>query len=184
MFEWQRHTQGDKSIPPYSELLSFLDLRAWASENVKQEPSKRVASGRDKSTPKSYTISTDDLCAACKARRHPLFACNVFQGLAHAKKLSVVRNNNICLNCWESAILLKNVPLRRNAKGAINYIIHGYIWTRIKERRPNHPRNRVKILQWYQPMYRSWTIFTKPFWWRVKSRLSIPMVWLPRPGHC
>ena len=107
MFEWQRHTQEDKSIPPCSELLSFLDLRARASENVKQEPPKRVVSGRDKSTPKSYTVSIDDLCAACKASRHPLFACNVFQALPHAKKLAVVRNNNICLNC------LRAIPMVR-----------------------------------------------------------------------
>ena len=36
MFEWQRHTQEfeGNSIQPYSELLSFLDLRARASVNL------------------------------------------------------------------------------------------------------------------------------------------------------
>ena len=41
MFEWPRHSQDSKEVPPYSDLLEFLDLRAQAFESAIHDPDKR-----------------------------------------------------------------------------------------------------------------------------------------------
>ncbi len=33
MFEWQRHSQESTDVPPYKDLLAFINLRAQASES-------------------------------------------------------------------------------------------------------------------------------------------------------
>ena len=42
MFEWQKHSQGSKETPHYLDLLEFLDLRARATENTKEEPERNT----------------------------------------------------------------------------------------------------------------------------------------------
>jgi len=38
-------------------------------------------------------------CVACKMSKHPLYACTKFKDLSHEQKLSVLRENRICMNC-------------------------------------------------------------------------------------
>ena len=40
MFEWQKHSQSSTDVPPYQELLEFIDLRAQASEASNSDPTK------------------------------------------------------------------------------------------------------------------------------------------------
>ena len=42
MFEWQRHNQDQIDVPPFAELLEFIDLQAPASENTVQRMIKSI----------------------------------------------------------------------------------------------------------------------------------------------
>ena len=107
LFEWQKHSQSSAEVPPYQDLLNFLDLRAQASEasgvkktfrheNPRKQPSKAITSFV------SSTGSTDKNCVVCKKERHPLYVCSQFKALPHEEKMSVLRDNNLCRNCLQS----------------------------------------------------------------------------------
>ncbi len=40
MFEWQKHPQGSTDVPPFTDLLEFLNMRAQASETHSTEQGK------------------------------------------------------------------------------------------------------------------------------------------------
>ena len=44
MFEWQKHSQGLKDVPEYTELLEFLDLGAQTTKNTKEESVQKHSS--------------------------------------------------------------------------------------------------------------------------------------------
>ena len=41
MLEWHRHSQDSKDVPPYNDLLEFLDLRALAFKSAIDDSDKR-----------------------------------------------------------------------------------------------------------------------------------------------
>ena len=120
MFEWQRSSQEDSDVPPYQKLLDFLDLRAQASESLLNETTKL----KSKTTEHHYrrsnhrpsiatcigtTTTTDqtrNLCPVCK-QKHPLYCCAKFKSLPHQEKISVLRTNNLCINCLRSGHFIK-----------------------------------------------------------------------------
>ena len=110
MFEWQKHSQSSTDVPHYEELLKFVDLRAQASETSVTEPTKRqtrhesssrrpFTSGKPVSLFATNTESTTDQCVACKANKHPLYACTKFKSMSHDQKVSTLKANDLCLNC-------------------------------------------------------------------------------------
>ena len=110
MFEWQKHSQSSTGVPHYEELLKFIDLRAQASETSVAESAKRqprhessvrksFASSKPVSLFANHTESTKDQCIACKADKHPLYACTKFKSMPHDQKVSTLKANNLCLNC-------------------------------------------------------------------------------------
>ena len=63
---WQRSSQEHKEVPPFTDLLDFIDLQVRDTESkvcdvVKKHP---TASYPDKNTIKSYTASVEDTCVA------------------------------------------------------------------------------------------------------------------------
>ena len=114
LFEWQRHTQSQTDVPHYQELLTFLDLRAQASEgstasatNRKHksdyQPGKRGSTGWKGVT--AFTTSHDmvsTLCVMCPTEKHPLYLCPKFKLLSHERKMSLLKSNDICMNCLSS----------------------------------------------------------------------------------
>ena len=80
MFEWQKHSHDQADVPPYTELLAFIDHRAQASEAA-LPPTKRNGkqdSLHKKPAPRpahSYTASTEHgvNCVLCKNEKHPLY---------------------------------------------------------------------------------------------------------------
>ena len=94
LFEWQKHSQTSTDVPPYEELLEFIDLRAQASEmscaTHKKRPPSRVT---------SFAASTNSSGMICKTEKHPLYVCAKFKSLSHDDKVSVLRTNNLCSNC-------------------------------------------------------------------------------------
>lgn len=108
-FEWQKHSQDCKDIPGYQKLLDFVNLRAQASEISVADSSKK--SGRsDVKFPRprpqlgkpinSFTADVNAThCVACKTLKHPLYACTQFKAMPHDQKLSILRDNRLCMNC-------------------------------------------------------------------------------------
>ena len=118
MFEWQKHSQHSKEVPEYTELLEFLDLRARATDNTKEESERKrssVPSSKKTISRPSYVVNIDT-CVACKRDKHPLYACKAFQALSHGRKMSMVKENKLCLNCLGSGHFVKEYPSSQKCK--------------------------------------------------------------------
>ena len=109
IFEWQKFNQKSADVPHYSELLEFLNLRAQACETCIHDTKKTSRSDMyptKKSQPNkpiaSFAASTSESatsCILCKPEKHPLYACPRFKVLPHDKMVSIVRDNELCMNC-------------------------------------------------------------------------------------
>ena len=117
MFEWQKHTQDSATVPHYQKLLEFINLRAQASESLVAESGKKNSKSEGKPPRKpnrtpvfSHPVNADVIpnnCVACKTDKHPLYACVKFKGLGQEQKLSVLRENRLCMNCLGSDHFVK-----------------------------------------------------------------------------
>ena len=106
MFEWQRHTSTSTGIPPYSELLSFINLRAQAAEHSTSTVNKTNPGEERKNHkilpahPANIKVEDTGICVACKnATTHPLYSCTKFRSLSRDGKMAIVKENNLCHNC-------------------------------------------------------------------------------------
>ncbi len=118
MFEWQKYSQRHVDVPPYKELLEFLNLRAQASEtsvydqqrpkSIRNDsystrrghyPNKPVTTSYDASHVEQSSINN---CVLCKSEKHPLYSCSKFRALPHISKMSVLKSNDLCINCLRS----------------------------------------------------------------------------------
>ena len=118
LFEWQKHSQSIiNEVPHYNDLLEFLNLRAQASEALStSKPSKKQTStpgkkfgqpGKVASFAAAGTESGRNHCILCTSERHPLYACPKFRAMSHDVKLSTLKQNNLCLNCFSSGHFVK-----------------------------------------------------------------------------
>ena len=113
MFEWQKASQDSADVPHYAKLLEFFNLCAQASETCSGD-TKKIP--RDLKKPNqrgvtSFTASTGDgipNCTLCKTQVHPLYVCPQFKSLPHDKMLTVIRSNNLCLNCLKPGHISKS----------------------------------------------------------------------------
>ncbi len=111
LFDWQRHSQKNvDGIPHYQACLEFIDLRAQASESLSATPKKQ---GPQPLKVASFAaINFDSGCNPCilcasTSERHPLYACPKFKVMSHDTKLSTLRENKLCLNCFGSGHFVK-----------------------------------------------------------------------------
>ena len=119
MFAWQDYSHESRHVPSYDKLLEFLDRRAQATENVLRESSRKrpgPAPERRISSKPSYTANVEETCIACKSARHPLYGCKVFKGFSHGKKLELVRENGLCLNCLKTGHFANRCPCTQKCK--------------------------------------------------------------------
>ena len=96
LFEWQKYSQASVNVPHYDELLSFIDLRAQASETscpTRKKPSNKVMSFA------TNTSAISNNCVVCKNEKHPLYTCAKFKAFSHEGKSAVLKTNNLCTNC-------------------------------------------------------------------------------------
>ena len=119
-----------------------MDLHAQASKNTKpnQRPPKRPVVTWDRSTKPSYAVSTntDNPCVPCKANKHPLYACTVFQALPCAKRMSLVRGNVLCLNCLRMGHIAKQCPIMQRCKKC-HKSHHTWLHLDVKEEKDTKP---------------------------------------------
>ena len=109
IFEWQRYSQDSADVPHYKKLLEFIDLRAQASEaavsDSGKKPFKMDNTPPAKKNPPSvvsHIVSANPStgnCVACDQDNHPLFVCSKFKALSHVEKMSMLKANNLCINC-------------------------------------------------------------------------------------
>ena len=57
MFEWQKHSQSSTDVPPYQELLEFIDLRAQASEASTSDLTKKAPKNELRPTPVKKSLN-------------------------------------------------------------------------------------------------------------------------------
>ena len=108
MFEWQKHSQKCDEVPPYEEILAFLDLRARATEsmvdtrNVRPDPPHHkhgFSKGGNVASHAGNAEVTSNQCTLCKPDKHPLYSCPRFRDMSHESKINTVKSNGLCMNC-------------------------------------------------------------------------------------
>ena len=99
-------------MPPFEVLLDFVALQARDTENsirdvVKKHP---TASNPGKRTTRSYTASVEDSCVACKNDYHPLYGSKSFVALSPKKRMQLVWDSHLCINCLKSGPMANQCP--------------------------------------------------------------------------
>ena len=118
LFEWQKHSQSKAEVPHHQELLTFIDLRAQASKGSVTAASKRFrnepasskktpATGRSVASFASNHDTVSSPCILCQNEKRPLYVCPKFKPLSHDQKVSLLRDNNLCMNCLSSGHFVK-----------------------------------------------------------------------------
>ena len=116
-------------MPPFEDLLDFLDLQARDTENSVRDVVKKrpTASNPGKRTTRSYTASVEDHCVACKNDHHPLYGCKSFVALSPDKRMQLVRDSRLCMNCLKSGRMAKQCPSSQKCKkcqGSHHSLLH------------------------------------------------------------
>ena len=126
LFEWQKHTQEKvDEVPHYQDCLEFIDLRAQASESLSATPKKKP--GKETSFFGAGSDMGRNHCILCTSERHPLYACPKFKAMSHDSKLSTVKKNKLCLNCFGSghfAKLCKSAHKCRKCQRSHHTLLH------------------------------------------------------------
>ena len=110
-----KHTSSSTSVPHFTKLLEFVNLRAQASEHMTPDNTKKLANHEvQKSYSKPITSfaasaspSTGEPCPLCKTEVHPLFSCMKFKSLPHDSMIATVKENKLCINCLRPRHLSK-----------------------------------------------------------------------------
>ena len=104
-FEWQKHSQSSTDVPHYEELLDFIDLRAQVSETSCSEHKKKPPS---RSNSFAANANPSGNCVVCKTEKHPLYSCTKFKSVPHNDKISILKANNLCVNCLSDSHFKKH----------------------------------------------------------------------------
>ena len=109
LFEWQKHSQKSPGVPHYQQLLDFIDLQAQASETTCTTQKKKPGFDQHLRRPcgrvasfATNADSVDNNCVVCKTKRYPLYICAKFKLLSPGDKMSVPKDNRLCMNCLTS----------------------------------------------------------------------------------
>ena len=107
IFEWQKHSQEQKTTPQYEDILGFIDLRTQASETAavgkKQVKINQTGGGKPHHSGRNVTsfathADSKHHCVLCEPKKHLLYACPKFKGMALVEKLSTLQNKRLCKN--------------------------------------------------------------------------------------
>ena len=129
MKDWRRSSREKKEMPPFEDLLDFLNLQARETEiSVRDGVKKRpTASIPGKRTTKFYTVSVEDSCVACKNDYYLLYGCMLFFALLPDKKMQLFRDSRLCINCSKSGHMVKQCPSSqkcRKCQGSHHSLLH------------------------------------------------------------
>jgi hypothetical protein len=100
--QWGVSRKGIRTVPLYTELLNFLDIR---SDNIEYFSEQKPSIGYKPHTQKypfkmtSFVANEKRNCFLCKTYAHELFNCPKFKELNVFKRSDFVFKNNICKLC-------------------------------------------------------------------------------------
>ena len=102
-------------MPHYSDLLSFFDLHAQASEGQSESSQrKHPRTEHQKNTSGSsvsvFMSSISEACIVCKVAKHPLYSCPTFCLMSHGEMVSLLKSHNFCLYCMKSGHFVCHFP--------------------------------------------------------------------------
>ncbi len=154
-FEWQKFSQDSESVPHYTKLLEFLNLRAQASETCTSETRKipRSEAHSTKRPPINRAVAslavnaseTATNCVLCKSEKHPLYACPRFKSLPHDKMIATIRSNGLCLNCLRPGHLSRQCSSFNRCRRC-QRPHHTLIHTEVKESVPPEQQSHVSTI--------------------------------------
>lgn len=115
LFEWQKCDQDLARVSGYVRFLEFINLRAQASECLLPERSSRPPRGDNpksifQSRSATFTASMSNACVVCKGDKHALFTCPQFKSMNRDKRMAILRNNGLCINCLKPGHFAKYCP--------------------------------------------------------------------------
>ena len=100
MFEWQMYSQASSSVPHYSSLFTFLNLRGQATETRKNWSHSRQVT--------SFATGVKETFIVCStASTHPLYMCHKFKTLQHDQMINTMKTHGFCMNCLKTGHMVK-----------------------------------------------------------------------------
>lgn len=104
-FELVRSSQD---LPTYEELLEFVRRQSkiiFKSDKSRPNHTSNVTSCNTPKTTKTFVTNESKFyrnCIACNKGSHLLKDCQVFKDNSHEQKFKLVKDQNLCLNCFSS----------------------------------------------------------------------------------
>ncbi|XP_055708946.1 uncharacterized protein LOC129805203 [Phlebotomus papatasi] len=133
--EWAKINTDPSELPTWERFDKFLSGRCRALEmcpsinttsNVKKNSKNVVTNSKSSLAHMAAVDSTKELCTVCSKSSHKLYKCETFKSLPAVKRLSIVRNLNICVNCIADKHNLDQCkyPSCRHCKEKHNFWLH------------------------------------------------------------
>ena len=110
--KWMEHSNDSKKMPPYCELLEFLDMQARHHESVTSERKQVMSEHKPHTTThRTYatTVGREEACFVCRKGNHPLGDCAKFQGTMREERWEIVKRVALCKNCLKPGCIAKSV---------------------------------------------------------------------------
>ncbi len=108
-FEWQKHSQTQRKVPHYQDLLDFINLRAQASESPSQHQVKKIdnSSSVTRRFPKIAHMqqATSLVLTAFHVITKRFYIC---PAMNHDSKIALLKEKKLCMNCLNSGHFIKN----------------------------------------------------------------------------
>lgn len=113
--DWQRYSKECRGLPSHTKLLEFVDRQAC---DVADSPRSKGPLNREGKAIPSYVASAegDGVCIACERQGHLLYACRKFSGLPYHRRMALVRENKLCLNCLKPGHFVKQCTSKQACK--------------------------------------------------------------------
>lgn len=122
--EWEIK-ESRQSFPPLTDLLTFLEYKSQALENINASSSFSSQDSRQvdfkpkqykaAQQPGSFLLVKNKKCCFCH-NEHPLFYCQAFIAAEIRQRRECVQNNKLCVNCLQAGHSVKQCPISSNCK--------------------------------------------------------------------
>ena len=121
--EWELSPK-DSSQPKYKDMKRFMEQRCRALESVPQKPHHSAPPNATRRlTPKQSYQTSQDICGFCK-QGHKTFRCNDYQSASHDQRKEMIKQHQLCYNCYSMGTPPYNAAARQIVRTAIDVITH------------------------------------------------------------
>lgn len=102
LMSWES-TLKDKEVPPYTELIEFLETRA----DCTPPPAEGTTSTSKGYTKQRHVFFTNAQCPICEGN-HPVMRCQQFRSQPIHERLKSVKKAALCTNCLQTGHSIQN----------------------------------------------------------------------------